>query len=63
VIVDGMGCSGGWKTTVATKHSTIYTAHPCRIYYSHPVPRQQRSNQSNHKPATAKEPAGVLQYH
>jgi hypothetical protein len=66
VIVDGMGCSGGWKTTAAaTKHSIHSTS--LRIYYLLSVPQTQRSNQSNHKPATAAaavEPAGGgLQYH
>jgi hypothetical protein len=60
VIVDGMGCSGGWKmTTAATKHS-IHS----RIYYLLSVPQIQRSNHPNHKPATAAaKPAGGLKYH
>jgi hypothetical protein len=64
VFVDSMECSGGWKmTTAATKPA--YIAHPCRIYYLPAVPQTQRSNQSNHKPATAAaaKPAGGLQYH
>jgi hypothetical protein len=50
---------GRWQQQ---QQSTAYIAHPCRIYYLRPVPQTQRSNQSNHKPATAAEPAGGLQY-
>jgi hypothetical protein len=49
VIVDDMGCSGGWKTTAATEHSTYiagyityFLYHRCKEATNRIISQQQQ---------------------